>query len=160
MKGYVRTKIIFKGTPEQLVPIAEALGTGEGQEALIFERIIPLEEKTPEAMEQAWGIRTEPEEMDYVLYRNQTILEYTFDTEETAPLPIFHALAKRYPERNLSVLYASDEYGENCGWLEAEEGSGELKEKEPADRFEFACDIWGVDPEEEKQELMINAYEE
>ena len=35
-----------------------------------------------------------------------------------------------------------------------------LKEKEPADRFEFACDIWGVDPEEEKQELMINAYEE
>ena len=160
MKGFVKNKIIINGTPEQLVPIVSELGSGEGQEALLFERIIPLEEKTPEAMEAAWGIKCEPDEMDYVLWRNQTILEYTFNTEETAPLPIFKALAERYPERKVSVLYASDEYGENCGWMEAEEGSPVLVEKEPADRFEFACDLWGIDPEEEMQERMINAYEE
>lgn len=160
MKGYIRNKIIFKGTPEQLCPMVTELGDGEGQRALLFERIIPLGKNTPEARKNAWDISKEPEEMDYILYRNQTILEYTFDTEESAPMPIFHALAERYPELKLSVLYASDDYGENCGWLESEEGSTQLKEQEPADRFEFACDLWGVDPEEELQERMINAYEE
>ena len=160
MKGFVRNKIEFRGTPDQLVPLVSKLGGGEGQNALVFERIIPLEDKTPAAMEQAWGIRTQPEEMDYVLYRNQTILEYTFDTEESAPLPIFRALAERCADYEMAVLYASDDYGENCGWLKSPAGSAELKEEEPADRFEFACDVWGVDPEEELQERMINAYEE
>ena len=160
MKGYIRNKVIFYGTGEGLSELAKKLGNGEGEEALLFERILPLAENTPSGMEKAWGIKTRPEEMESILYRNQTILEYSFNTEDGVPLPVFRKLAESFPEFRMCVQYASDDYGEFCGNYESKEGSSALEEKEIDDPLVFACDLWGVDPDEEMQERMINAYEE
>ena len=160
MKGYFKNTVSFYGTGDKLRELVKKLGDGEGDRALLFERIIPIEEETSETMKAAWGISGRPEEMDYVLWRNDTILEYTFNTEESAPMPVFQKLAQQYPEFKMSVQYASDEYGEDCGSYVSEEGSADLTEKEIDDPLVFACDLWGVDPDEEMAERMINAYEE
>ena len=160
MKGYFRNKISFYGTEEPLKELAKKLGEGDGEQALLFERILPLEEDTQEARKAAWGISELPEEMECVLWRNGTILEYDFNTEEHAPIPVFQKLAQLASEFRMRVEYASDEYGENCGCYESKEGSDALEEQEIDDPLVFACDLWGVDPDEEMAERMINAYEE
>ena len=160
MKQTIRNKVIFKGTPGQLTSIVPALGTGEGEQCFLPERIIPLDDNSEGAMKAAWGISSRPEEADYVLYRSQTILEYTFDTEDNAPMPLFHRLAERFPDVLLRIEYASHDYGEEVGLLEAPEGKHVLEMREIDDPLVFACDLWGVDPEEEMAERMINQYEE
>jgi len=160
MKGYIINKIVFYGTGGPLSELSKKLGDGEGEEALRFERILPLTDETPEGMKKAWGIQAKPEEMESILYRNQTILEYTFKTEDGVPMPVFRKLAESFPEFRMCVQFASDDYGEFCGDYESGEGSAALAEKKIDDPLVFACDLWGVDPDEEMQERMINAYEE
>lgn len=155
---YFRNKLIFTGTPETLTALVAKLETTD-KDPINFNKIIPLNDDHSD-MEEKWGISADPEELDWVLYHNQTILEYSFDTEGAIPLPIFKKLAETYPEYAMKVNYASDDYGEDCGIYESPEGSSELEAKEPDDPFVFGCEIWDRDPDEEMQERMINAYEE
>ena len=60
----------------------------------------------------------------------------------------------------MTIKFASEEYGENCGIYESKEGEKELVFQEPDDPFVFACEIWDIDPDEEMQERMINFAEE
>ena len=136
------------------------LASEDGSCPLDLNRILPLPEDSPEARQELWDISSDPEELDWVLYRNGTILEYSFDTHNAIPLPFFRKLAETYPSHHLKIEYASDDYGEDCGIYESLEGSGELVFKEPDDPFVFACLLWDIDPDEEMQERMINAYEE
>ena len=39
----------------------------------------------------------------------------TFDTAWSAPIPVFEALAKQYPDLSIVVNYADEDYGSNCG---------------------------------------------
>ena len=99
MKEYVRTKLIFTGTPETLNLLMQKLAAADGSVPLSFADILPLNEA---GMEESWGIPGEPEELDSILYRNGTILEYSFDTLEKTPLPVLQKLAELYP----AVLHA------------------------------------------------------
>ena len=154
MKQYTRTKLIFTGAPERLNTLTKELE--DEHEQIDFHRILPL----AGSMESDWGISAEPEETDRILYRNGTILEYSFDTLGGIPLPVFRRLAEQYPDVHMTAKYASEDYGEDCGIYESPEGSSEAVYREPEDPLVFACEIWDVDPEEEMQERMINFYEE
>ncbi|MBR2675810.1 MAG: hypothetical protein IKE28_02715 [Solobacterium sp.] len=159
MENTVRNKMRFNGTPEPLNAIVQAVASEDGKDPLSFERIIPLE--PGDSKEEKWGVPSGPEELDWILYRDGTVLEYTFDTLGKTPLPIFQKIAEKYPECRMTVEYADEDYGENCGKYVSEEGSTELKPVEPDEEpFDFACLLWDKDPDEERQELMINAYEE
>ena len=158
MNQYIKNKLEFNGTPETLNPLAEKLKSDGGNDPLSFSKIIPLNNESE--MEEKWGIPSEPEEMDWVLYHNQTILNYEFYTNDNIPLPIFEKLAEIYPEYDMKVEYASDDYGENCGIYKKEANSSKLVFEEPDEPFEFACLLWDRDPDEEKAERMINEYEE
>ena len=157
MKEYVRTKLIFTGTPETLNLLMQKLAAADGSVPLSFADILPLNEA---GMEESWGIPGEPEELDSILYRNGTILEYSFDTLKKTPLPVLQKLAELYPDYHMTVRYASEDYGENCGIYESAEGTNELIFQEPEEPLIFACEIWDVDPDEEMQERMINFNEE
>ena len=157
MKKYVRTKLVFTGTEETLKPLMQKLTSADGSAPISFAAIIPLNDA---GMEESWGVSREPEELDSILCHNNTVLEYSFDTLEKAPLPVFRKLAETYPGYHMTIKFASEEYGENCGIYESKEGEKELSFLEPDDPFVFACEIWDVDPDEEMQERMINFAEE
>jgi hypothetical protein len=156
MDSYIRNKLIFKGTEEVMRPFAEELKYGD--EPLNFNKFIPVADDSEK--EEKWGIAKDFEEFDWVLWRNGTILEYTFDTVNAIPLPVYRKLAELYPDKDMEVRYADEDLGENCGIYESPAGSSELTAKEPDDPFLFACEIWDKDPDEEMQERMINFYEE
>ena len=159
MVQYVRNKLEFRGTPDTLNPIVQQLVSDDGKVPISFSKIIPLNDESE--MEEKWGIPSEPEEMDWILYRDGTYLEYSFDTCNKTPLPVFQKLAEMYPDRFMKVEFASEDYGENCGIYKKAEGSTELVFEEPDyEPLVFACEIWGIDPEEEMAERMINEYEE
>ena len=151
MNRYIRTKINFTKDPERIKQITEELG-----ETFDFTRIIPLN-KNEDPFEK-WGSGSGPEEQDLIVYQNGTKAEYTFDTLKSAPLRIYEKLAERYPDVQLKISYASEDYGNDCGSYEAIEGK--LQALELEDPFVFACDVWEVDPEEQAIEEMINYYEE
>ena len=155
MAKYVRTKLIFEGESEGLKKIVEEL---KGDDVIDFNKIIPLNDEN-EIVEK-WGIEDKPEELDMILYRNETLLEYSFDTLKKAPMPILEKAAEMYPECHIVVKYAYEDYGNNCAMYESLKDSKELVEKQLDDPFVFACDVWEVDPDEAMIEEAINYYEE
>ncbi len=159
MENTVRNKLRFIGTSEPLKALVKALASEDGKDPLSFEKIIPLEDEGKK--KELWGVSSGPDELDWVLFHNETILEYTFDTPGKTPLPIFRKLAELYPAYRMTVEYADEVLGENCGKYESKEGSTELEDAEMDEEpFDFACFVWDKDPDEERQELMINACEE
>lgn len=157
MRKYIRTKAVFKGEPAQLEPITLELKPVGSIEEISFEKILPLDGQTPE---EVWGTPGDCEETDMILYRNSTILEYSFDTEDAIPLPVYERLAEMYPDLQLQLKYASEDYGENCGIYNSPAGSSVLTFEESDDPFLLACEIWDVDPDEEMAERSVNYYEE
>ena len=151
MDRYIRNKLIFTGTPEAMKALVEDLKYGD--EPLNFNKFIPVADEAEK--EEKWGIAKDFEEFDWVLWNKETVLEFTFDTINAIPLPVYRKLAELYPEQEMCVKYADEDLGENCGIYESLAGSSELIAKEVDDPFEFACEIWDRDPEEEMQERMI-----
>ena len=156
MKQHIRNKVIFKGEPEKLIIIRDLLQPSDPQIFFLFEHILPLDGKNPL---EVWGVDDECEESDSVLYHNQTILEYTFDTVNRVPLPVYRKLADMFSDAKLEIHYASEDLGDNCGIYNLLI-DGSLSFSEPDDPFLFACEIWNKDPEEEMAERAINFYEE
>ncbi len=156
MARYVRSKLSLDGDPEILPEIVEKMKSDT--EAISFQNIIPAE--PDQIKEELWGVEEDAEETDEVIWRNGTILEFSFATIMKAPLPIYEKIAHMYPQLHMKVEYAFEDYGENCGIYESAAGSSELHFIEPEDPLVFACDVWGVDPEEQLNELAINFYEE
>ncbi|MBR4462168.1 MAG: hypothetical protein IKS51_06290 [Erysipelotrichaceae bacterium] len=155
MKQYIRTKLTFISDPKRIREITEELGTE--QDPIRFERILPLEGEDPF---KKWGTSQDCEETDLIVYRNGTWAEYSFDVLKTVPLPVYRKLTEKYPDAEVRIDYASEDYGNDCGRYESPAGSDELETKEIDDPFVFACDVWEVDPEEQMAEEMINYYEE
>ncbi|MBR2740409.1 MAG: hypothetical protein IKD87_07040 [Oscillospiraceae bacterium] len=161
MKSYIRNKMTFRGESEDLRALRDRIAESAGSEAISLAGIIPAGESEEERKE-LWGTESEAEETDVILYRNDTILEYTFDTLSDPPVPVFRKLASDNPGLRMTVKWAHEDIGPDsrCGIFESEEGSGELTEAEPDDAFELACEVWDRDPDEERMELEINFMEE
>jgi len=68
-----------------------------------------------------------------------------FETAWSTPLPIWYKIAKLYPTLSVSILYADEDYGANCGTIKIEEGSVEHKE---VNTIEFAYGVWDLSEKE------------
>ena len=80
-----------------------------------------------------------------------------FQTAWDAPLPIYRELEKQYPDLHFSIEYADEDLGNNCGWYENGEWTraDEVYEDCPRKAFDFACDVWGYDADEMREEYGI-----
>ena len=155
MKKYVRTKLIFKAKPQRIAEIINQLQKDD--EVICFDNIISL---NGEKMLQKWNIEEKPEELDIIIYHEGSEVEYSFDTLKNVPLTIYEELSRRYIDTDMTINYAYEEYGENCGQYRKAPGSEKLVPQQIDDPFVFACDIWDIDPEQQMIEESINYYEE
>lgn len=73
-----------------------------------------------------------------------------FNTAWSAPVPIFSALSKKFPDLIFSISYADEDIGSNCGYMNFANGIQESEKifEYGDDSVKFACDVWGYDPEE------------
>ena len=154
MKRYVRTKLIFKADPQIITDITKQLQKDD--EVICFDNIIALDDE----MLKKWNIEERPEELDRIIYRGGGVVEYSFDTLKNVPLPIYEELARRYKDIDMTINYAYEEYGENCGQYRKMSGSDKLLLQHIDDPFVFACEIWDIDPDQQMIEESINYYEE
>lgn len=69
-----------------------------------------------------------------------------FQTAWSTPYKIYKEISKKY-HTSVSVEYADEDLGSNCGTLKFT--NGEIVEDTMGD-FDFACNVWGFDPDEEK----------
>ena len=75
----------------------------------------------------------------------------SFNTAWSVPLSIYEQLYKRFPEVSFEVEYADEDLGNNCGCVSWNpEGSFYW---EVMDDFDFACEVWGYDPDEMREEM-------
>lgn len=66
-----------------------------------------------------------------------------FKTAWSTPVPIFEELSKQHPEVSISIIFADEDIGSNCGRYVMLNGK-EIDE-EYGDVV-FACEVWGYDP--------------
>lgn len=96
-----------------------------------------------------WG--TKWNAMDVSENIEGTTVEFVFDTAWSAPFPVVQALAKKFPDAVFTLQYADEELQSgNAGSIVYEHGQ-EIEDN-IGDAFEFACEIWGLDPAEELRE--------
>ncbi|MBI1625205.1 DUF1281 family ferredoxin-like fold protein [Comamonas suwonensis] len=82
-----------------------------------------------------------------------------FDTAWACPKPIFVALSKQFPQEVITITYADEDIGSNCGMfklkngevIEADEAQPwrEMSEEQKAKWTAFAYEVKGWKPEEE-----------
>ena len=66
-----------------------------------------------------------------------------FQTAWSTSIPVFVELSKRLKDITITVDYADEDIGSNCGTLEILNGA--VSRFEPDNPEKFACDIWGYD---------------
>lgn len=66
--------------------------------------------------------------------------EVSFDTAWSPPVEFYIALSAKFPDEEITVEYANEDLGHNCGTLELK--GGEITSCIRGDR-RFACDVWG-----------------
>jgi hypothetical protein len=78
---------------------------------------------------------------------------FSFNTAWSTSEPVIKALSEKFPTVTFCVEYADEDLGGgNCGIYAYE--NGELVREEEGS-YEFACDLWGYEPEEEEEEETI-----
>ncbi|MBU9293073.1 hypothetical protein KTD18_16110 [Burkholderia multivorans] len=85
-----------------------------------------------------------------------------FDTAWSCPVPIFEALSRKFPEDVITVTYADEDIGSNCGTFSMRNGEEISSEIAPAWRDmtaeqrakwrAFACEVTGRDPKDYEDE--------
>lgn len=81
-------------------------------------------------------------------YQGSCEVDYEFDTANTFPEEIYLSLSAQFPDLQIDVEFAHEDIGAYCGAESFRGGSGEtyfVNEKQ------FACDVWGINPDEIKE---------
>ena len=68
---------------------------------------------------------------------------FQFQTAWSTPEPVLIALSEKFPEIKITIDYADEDIGANCGRFTLL--AGQEIEYEPGDVI-FACETWGYDP--------------
>lgn len=77
-----------------------------------------------------------------------------FQTAWSTPVPVFIELSKCMKDVAITVDYADEDIGSNCGTLEIL--NGEVTESKPENPRQFACDLWGYDESDFEDEESNN----
>ncbi|MCO1396388.1 hypothetical protein [Burkholderia cenocepacia] len=85
-----------------------------------------------------------------------------FDTAWSCPVPIFEALSRKFPEDVITVTYADEDIGSNCGTFSMRNGEEisseiapswhDMTDAERAKWKAFACEVTGRDPKDYEDE--------
>ena len=88
-------------------------------------------------------------------------ISISFETAWSAPFNIFEELLEQFPDLDFSGEYADEDLGSNCGRWKDDGGYLCVDDMTgTSDGFEFACEVWGYDPEEfEEDEDDEDEYE-
>ena len=76
-----------------------------------------------------------------------------FNTAWGAPEPVYQRLSELFPDIEFSVLFADEDLGNNCGTIDYSDGHFSTVYE---DSLEFACDVWGYDYEEMREECAYD----
>ena len=87
-----------------------------------------------------------------VVWNDNTV---QFDTAWETPKPIFKKLSRLFPDISFEVSYADEDIGNNCGMMEWNENG--FRETYYNDSVSFACEVWGLDPEDYLKEVEDGA---
>lgn len=79
---------------------------------------------------------------------------FEFETAWSAPFPIIEKLSKKFPELTFYHEWADEDLGNNCGGIVVRDGEviDEHEFESDEDAHEFACTMWGYDPDDEEEE--------
>lgn len=80
-------------------------------------------------------------------WRNYDCVE--FDTAWSMPEPVYRCMAKLFPDVHFEVEFADEDIGSNCGTVTYE---GDDIVVDYIEDDEFACEVWGYDYDEWKDE--------
>jgi len=75
-----------------------------------------------------------------------------FNTAWSAPTPIFEKLSQEFPKVYFNVSYADEDLGRNNGTISWD---GDSFTDDELNDFDFACEVWGYDPEEMREERDV-----
>lgn len=100
-----------------------------------------------------WGCKWEPWDVKIEHTCNKKI-RIDFTTASSTPAEALTALSKLFPTVLFDVQYADEDIGYNCGWAKYLNGAITVEDTPLGgnDAIDFACDVWGYDPEEYRQE--------
>lgn len=94
-----------------------------------------------------WGTKWNTRE-PVVKYKGDGKAEVYFETAWSHPLPVMVFLAMYYPDVKITIKYADEDLGYNCGMEIFHHKKMKVYEFENAEALKFACDIWGYSPED------------
>lgn len=77
----------------------------------------------------------------------------TFKTAWSMPNQIFETLAAKFPDVSIDVEFADEDIGYNCGRAYYNDGEFDNNSIVWESSPEFACNVWGIDIEEWKEEV-------
>lgn len=89
-----------------------------------------------------WGTKWDAHDPYVETTDDEIMLEFT--TAWTTPKPVFLKLAEQYPDLMINIDYADQDMGFNCGTYSYADGNWEYQIGD----LEFACLMWGENPEE------------
>lgn len=97
-----------------------------------------------------WGTKWDAMERS-IEQTSENEISICFQTAWSAPKPIYETLSVQYPKLQFEIQFADEDLGSNCGTFKAENGilSFEAPGNEE-ESFDFACEVWGLDPNEER----------
>lgn len=94
-----------------------------------------------------WGTKWDAYEISEVS-REKRFMQIEFWTAWSTPQAVIETLAEQFPGLTISVDFADEDMGNNCGSYGFVDGT----QWEDVGDYEFACEVWGCEPEEEECE--------
>ena len=144
MPNWVRNKVLISGTKKDLDDLLKKCETYTN--CFSFEGIIPMPDDVDDWYHwsiEHWGTKWDTEDAD--VYRmDKENASIVFETAWSAPIPVYEAIHKRYPNMCIDVEYADEDLGSNCGTWQ----NGFLWTPSEARALDFAANVWGYSKEE------------
>ena len=97
---------------------------------------------------QHWGTKWDAYEQE-VEEETDTSVRLTFWTAWSTPSEVMQALSAMFPTLEICVDYADEDMGCNCGSYHCE--GGNIEYTGDGD-YEFACEVWGCEPDEDDED--------
>lgn len=121
-----------------------------------FEHIIPMPKSLSNDKDlyywciENWGTKWDAYGV-YCEYGGGSELGLFFRTAWSTPKPIFDKLAEMFPELTITIDFADENWGSNCGTITYENGKMTSWVDED---INFAMGLWGYSPEEIKEKVQ------
>ena len=154
MPNYVMSKIEAKGSNQDIKELLQKCTIKhKGKKHFSLNKIIPMPEN-PQPNWYNWSIEhwgTKWDAMDSkIIMLSDEKVSISFTTAWECPFVALKEISKMFPELTFEGEYAEVFIPANCGKFHLKNGI--LKNTKMNGDVDFACSIWGYDPEDWKQD--------